>query len=177
MYHIVAAQRQRQYGPPLWKNQSPPLLAAADAPGLIELSAAILAGVGGVDQELNLASPGSDVDLLAPGDEVTGARLQPEPVERCLAKRLLDPIAEIGRSGDVIGLEGAGEGTAQLSLRLSRLESRPIDADPGAAAGGTGAHIGRHLPVRPEGQADQIVPGGMRAAQDAFTLGRMRFAL
>ena len=96
---------------------------------------------------------------------------------RGLPERLFDPLAEVGGSVDVIGLESAGQCAAQFPLRLRGFECKPIDADPGAAPRSSGADVRRNLSVGAERQADQVAPGGMGAAQDAFTLGRMRFAL
>src|SRR5687767_8539159 len=119
MYHIVAAQRQRQYGSPLWKNQPPGLFAvASDTQGLVELARAILRRVGRVNQQNHVTAPGRRLDPVAPGQKEAGTGLEAEPVQSVLAERLLDPLAEIVGSGRFIGLESAGESASQLALRL-----------------------------------------------------------
>ena len=117
------------------------------------------------------------LDLLAAENEVAGARLEAEPVQRRLAQRRLDPLAEIVGHGDVAGLERAGERALELALGLRRLERGAVDADPGAAAGRPRPHVGRDPAVGAEREADQRVPGGMGAAQDALTLGRVAIAV
>ena len=54
MYHIFAPQCHRQDSARLGEYH-PSLLASADAPRLVETAAAVLAGVGGVDEEVDLA--------------------------------------------------------------------------------------------------------------------------
>ena len=61
--------------------------------------AAVLAGVGGVDQQVDLAGPGGGFDPLGAVDQGAAARFQAQPVERRLAQRGVDPLAEVG--GDV----------------------------------------------------------------------------
>jgi hypothetical protein len=85
MYHILASEGQRQYGSFRWKNQSLSLailVSAADSPGLVELAGAILAGIGCVQQQVNLAAAQRHVDLLASGDEGSCPRFQAEAIER-----------------------------------------------------------------------------------------------
>ena len=74
--------------------------AAADAPGLVEPPAAVLAGIGGMDQQLNLALARRGFDPLGAGDQRAAARFKAEPVERLLAQRRLDPLAEVGGNVD-----------------------------------------------------------------------------
>ena len=177
MYHIVAAKRQRQYGPALWKNQPPDLFAvSSDTPGLIKLAAAILAGIGGMDEQKDVSTARRNLDPIAAGEKEARAGFKTQPVQRVLPKRLLDPFTEIVRSVHFAGLESACQSAAQLALGLGGLESRPIDPDPGAPSRRASANVGRDLIVWPKSEANEIVPGGMSAAQDAFTLRRMRFA-
>ena len=74
-----------------------PSSSAADPPGLVELAAALVAGVGGVEQQVRPCRARAAVSIrLGADDQVAGARLEPEPVERRLPQRRLDPLAEIG---------------------------------------------------------------------------------
>ena len=66
------------------------------------------------------------------------------------------------------------DGSTAVDGRL--IERCAVNADPGAAARRPGAHVRADLAVRPEGQANQVIPGGMGAAQDALALGRMATA-
>ncbi len=70
-------------------------------------------------------------------------------------------------------LNARASAALQLALGLRRLERRPVDPDPGAAAGRPGAHVGRDLAVRAEGEANQLVPGGGAPREDAVPLGHM----
>ena len=177
MYHIVAAKRQRQYGPALWKNQPPDLFAvASDTPGLVELAAAILAGIGGMDEQEHVSTTRCNLDPIAAGEKETRAGFEAQPIQRILPERLLDPFTEVVRSDHFAGLESARQSAAQLPLGPGCLESRPIDPDPGAPSRRSSTNVRRDLVVGPEGEANEIVPSGMSAAQDAFTLRRMRFA-
>src|SRR5438128_8475758 len=103
MYHILAAQRQRQYGSSLRENQAlraTSLLLRADPPGLVQLAPALRTGIGSVKQQRHLAAARRDLDLLRTEDEVGGLCLKAEPVERRLAQGRLDPRAKIGGHGD-----------------------------------------------------------------------------
>src|SRR4051812_3926294 len=125
MYHIFAAERQRQYGPFDWQNQTlaaASFLLAPDPPGLVELAPALFAGVGGVEQQRDRAAPGGRLDLLGAEDQIAGARLEPEPVERGLPQRRLDPRAEIPGHGDLAALERAIEGAPELALGVGCVE-------------------------------------------------------
>ena len=55
MYHIFAAQRHRQDGATLGKNQAPLVLPPPTRQAWSSF-AAVLAGVGGVDQQVDLAA-------------------------------------------------------------------------------------------------------------------------
>jgi len=74
---------------------------------------------------MHLAGPGGGFDLVGAVDEIAGARLHAEPVERRLSERVGKALAEVGGNLDVIGLEGAGEGAFQLPLGVSGIELRP----------------------------------------------------
>ena len=93
----------------------------------------------------------------APLIRVPAARLEAEPVERRLAQRRLDPLAEVGGNVDVAGLEGAGERALELALGIGGVELGAADADPGAAARRAGADVGRDLAVGAEREPDQLV--------------------
>src|SRR5437764_10812958 len=114
MYHIFAPQCQRQDSTRLGEYH-PPRAAISDAPRLIEAPAAVLAGVGGVDQQVDLAGAGSGLDPLGAVDDVAGARLHPEAIEHRLAQRLCGPLAEIGGDLHAVDLEGALQRTPELA--------------------------------------------------------------
>src|SRR6185295_4134572 len=97
-------------------------LVAADPPGLVELAPALFAGVGGVEQQRDRAAAGGGLDLLGAEDEIAGARLEPEPVERGLPERRLDPRAEILGHGDLAALDRAIEGASELAFGVGRVE-------------------------------------------------------
>ena len=110
MYHILPAERQRQCGSFRWQYQRLSgflVLGGADAPGLVQLGRAVRAGIGGMEQQVDLAAAGGDLDLLAAGQQRSRARLEAEPIERGLAQRGLDPVSQIGRNGELAGLERA----------------------------------------------------------------------
>src|SRR5690606_9793741 len=153
MYHIFAAERQRQYGARRRQNHPPAaasFLVAADPPGLVQLAPALLAGVGGVDQQRDVAAPRRALDLLGAEHEMAGARLQPEPVERSLGERRLDPCAEIGRNRDAAGPERTRACRLEPAPGQRRLERGAIDADPRAASGRAGTNVRGDLAVRRE---------------------------
>src|SRR5688572_16700929 len=132
MYHILPTQRQRQYGAFRWKDQgfgTRSFGTLADAKRLVELAAAILAGIGGAKQQMDLAAAGRDLDLVGAGDQGPGARLEAEPVERRLPKRRLDPLAKVGGNGKIGRLEGADQGALEPALRLGLFERDTADAD------------------------------------------------
>lgn len=170
MYHILPAERQRQYGPICRKNQ-PLALAAANAPGLVQLGIAVIGRIGSVDQKMNLAAPSGRVDLVGAGDQHAGARLQAQPVERRLAERRRGPGGEIVGNDEIAGLERAGQRAAKLALDASGFERRMIDADPSPSPRRPRTDIGRDPAVRPQCQADQIVARVMGAGEDALALG------
>ena len=99
VYHIFAAQRQRQYGLPTGKTspgghfpRSPEPTRHAWSSLRLPSSAASAAWIRPATSPL----AGGGLDLVAAGDQVAGARLEAEPVEHRLAQRRLDPLAEIG---------------------------------------------------------------------------------
>src|SRR5215218_9281600 len=94
MYHILASQRHRQDGAFFRKYQSS-RPAAADPPGLVELAAAVLASVGGMDQQMHLAGPGGGLDSVGAVDQRAAARFEPQAVERGLAQSGGDAVAEV----------------------------------------------------------------------------------
>ena len=173
MYHILAPQCHRQDSAALGEYH-PLRPASADPPGLVERSAAVLAGVGGVEQQVDLARAGGGLDPVGAVDEVAGARFHAEPVERGLAQRCLGPLAEIGGNVDVVGLERALQRGLELALGVGRVELGAGDADPGAAARSAGADVGRDLAVGPEREPDQLVPRALAAGEDARPLRDVR---
>jgi hypothetical protein len=44
-----------------------------------------------VNQQMHIAAPRRDLDFFGPGDQRTGARFEPQPVERRLAQRSFGP--------------------------------------------------------------------------------------
>ena len=96
MYHILAAQRHRQDSAALGENQAPRSSPPPTRQAWSSLRAAVLAGVGGVDQQVDLAGAGGGLDPVGAVDQLAAARLQAEPVERRLAQRRFDPLAEVG---------------------------------------------------------------------------------
>ena len=174
MYHIFAPQCQGQDSARLrgispLRDSPPPTRQAWS-----RLAAAVLAGVGGVDQQVDLARAGGGFDRSDAVDEVAGARFHAEPVERRLAQRGLGPLAEVGRDRDVVGLERALERGLELALGVGRVELGAGDADPRAAARRAGADVGRDLAVGPEREPDQLVLGALAAGEDARPLGDVR---
>src|SRR5687768_17463731 len=148
MYHIFAAERHRQDGAGQGKYQAArkaALDATADPPCLVELGVAILASIGRVDQQVHLARAGRLLDPFGAVDQVAAPRLEPKPIERRLAKRGLDPLAEISRDLKLAGLERAGERALQFALGLRLLKRGAADADPRPTAIGAGTDIGRDL--------------------------------
>ena len=85
MYHIVAPKGHGQVSAPFGEYH-PPGLASAYPPSLVELAAAVFAGVRGVEQERDLAGAGSGLDPFRAVDEVARARFHAEAVERRLVK-------------------------------------------------------------------------------------------
>src|SRR4029453_16700061 len=133
MYHILGAQRHRQDGASLRKYQALAAPAAGprtDSEGLVELPAAVLAGVGGMDQQRHLALTGSGLDALGAIDEHAAASLQAKPVERLAAQRGFDPLPEVGRDVDVAGLERPGERALELALGIGFVQRLAANADP-----------------------------------------------
>src|SRR5205085_9373695 len=111
--------------------------AAADPPSLIELPSAVLARIGGVDQELDVALTSSDFDLVGAVDEIAGARLHPEPVEGRLTKRGFDTLAQVGWDLYIAGLERAGERALEPALGVGLVELGARDPNPGTTARST----------------------------------------
>jgi hypothetical protein len=172
MYHILPPQRQRQYGPFRWKNQSL-ALPSTDSPRLIELAIAILTRIGRVDEKMNFTSAERDIDLFGAGKKRPRARLKAQAVERRLTERSLDPLAEIGGNGQIAGLESTRQCSLELSLALGGIERPAINADPGASPRRLGANVRRDLSLRPQGQTDQVFTRFMRPGKDALAFGRV----
>ena len=128
MYHILAPQRQRQYGSARWKNQTLAAASFASLPTrqrLVELAAAVLAGIGGVEQQMDLAAAQRDLDLLAAGDQIA------RPAPRARAGRA-PPGAAPPRSARrdrrarsiAPVLNARASARLQLALGLRRFERR-----------------------------------------------------
>src|SRR4051794_39452608 len=169
MYHILAPQCHRQDSAALRENH-PLSLAAADAPALVHPPAAVLARIEGVEQEMDLAGSRGRFDLVSTVDQIAGARLHPETVERGLAQRLLGSLAEIGGHPQIARLEGALERGLELALGIGLVEPGARDADPRAAARRAGANVGRDLAVGREGKPDQLVLAALATREDARPL-------
>ena len=151
-------------------------VSAPNAPGLVEPPASILAGVGSVDQQVNLALARGDLDLLRAVDQRPAAGFQAEPVERLLPERRFDPLAQVSRDVDRAGLEGTGEGGLELALGIGFIERLAADADPGSPARGAGANVGRDLALRAKREPDQLVSRGGPPGEDAGPFGLMPVA-
>ena len=160
MYHIFAAQRHRQDGARQRKNQPPRKPRSSDPPTRHAWSSLRLpsspASAAWISKWTLPAARGL-LDLLGAGEQRAAARFEPEAVERGLAQRGLDALAEVVGNVEVAGLEGAGERALQLALGLRGFERGAADADPRAAAIGAGADVGRDLAVGAEREADQLV--------------------
>src|SRR5260221_2617587 len=169
MYHIFAPKCHGQDSA-IQGEYHPPDLASAHTPGLIELAAAVLAGVGGVDQQRDLARAGGIVDLVGAVDEVAGPGFHAEAVERGLPERLLGPFTEIGGDSEVVRLEGAAQRCLELSLGVGVVELGASDADPGAAAWRPRANVGRDGPIGSEREPDQLVAIALAAGEGASAL-------
>jgi hypothetical protein len=173
MYHIFAAKRHRQDGAREGKNQ-PLCLTATYAPRLVKGAVAVFAGIGGVDQQVDLAGSGCDLNLLRAVDQGAAARFEAEAVERLLAEGLFDLFAEVGWNLDVIRFEGAGKGALELALGIGLVERPAADADPRAAAGSPRADIRRDLTVRAEREPDQFLARRRSPGEDAAALRNVR---
>jgi hypothetical protein len=64
---------------------------------LVELPAPVLACIGGMDKQVNLARARGRLNPVGAIDQVSGASLHPEPVERRLPKGGFGPLCKIGR--------------------------------------------------------------------------------
>jgi hypothetical protein len=173
MYHILAAQRHRQDGAAFGKNQAL-LLSASDPPGLVERAIAVLARIGGMDQQMDLAGARRLLDPLAPRQQGSAAGFEPQPVKRLLAKALFDPLAKVGRNIDFAGLERSRQGAFELALGIGLVERRATDADPRAASGSAGADVRSNLAVGTEGEPDQILTRRGSPGKDAAALRDVR---
>jgi hypothetical protein len=144
---------------------------------LIERPAPVLAGVGGVEQEVDLAGASSGLHALGAVDEVSRARFHPEPVERGLAQRRLGAFAEVGRDLHGGGLERALESGLELALCVGGVELRTPDSDPCTAAWSAGANVGRDASVGPEREPDQLVLRALAPREDAGPFGNLTVLL
>ena len=172
MYHIFAPQGYRQDRARLRKYH-PLRPATAGSPRLVEPFAAVFAGIGGVNQQVNLAAPGRRFDAFRTAQQIAGAGLDSKPIQRRLAKRLLGPLAEIGRDGDLARLERPGKRRLQLAVRNGLIELGAADGNPRPAAGRAGANVGSDGSIGPEREADQRVFRGLAPGEDAGPLGRV----
>src|SRR5688572_28850521 len=99
MYHILAAKRHRQDGAFLGKLKTLAVAVrknfgiAPDAPGLVELPAAVLACVRGVNEQVHVAAPGGGFHSVRTVDEVARARFHAEAVQSRLTKGRSDLVA------------------------------------------------------------------------------------
>src|SRR5918993_5265162 len=146
MYHILAPQGHRQ-DRALLGEYKPAGLAAAYPPSLVERSPAVLARIGGVDQQVHLAGARGGFDPIGAVDQGPAARLEAQPVERRLAKRPLGLLAEIRRDLKIADLERSRQRALELALGIGRVELGPIDRNPRAAARSAGTDVRAHLAV------------------------------
>ena len=158
MYHIFAAKRHRQDGAPFGKYQAlrgppPPTRQAWSS-----LLAAVLAGVGGMDQQRTLPCAGGSFDALGAGDQRAAAGFEAQAVER-LAWRSAASIRSPRSAGTSTSPVLKARASAPLSLPLalassSALRPTPIQAPrPGARARTSGAT----WPSGTEGEPDQLL--------------------
>ena len=166
MYHILAPKCHGQDSAPLGEYH-PLRLAAADPPGLVELAAPVLAGVGGVEQQTRPCRRGPrHLDLVGAVDEVAGARLHAEAVERGLAQRLLGALAKVGGDVQVVGLERALQRGLKLALGVGGIELVP--ARRRSRRRGPGRGRGRRARRLPSG------PSASRISSSFVPLRRVR---
>ena len=176
MYHILAPKCHGQDSARL-REYHPLGLASADAPRLVEPLAAVLAGVGGMDEQVDLARARGVLDPLGAVDEVAGARLHAEPVERGLAQR--GSVRSPRSAGTLTSLVLNARCSAAFSLPLalassSSARATPIHAPrPGARARTSGATVA----VGPEREPDQLVLRALAASEDAGPLRDVRSSL
>src|SRR5690348_2454707 len=170
VYHIVPPKchgqdsaRQREY--------HPLLLSAADPPGLVEFAAAVLGGVGRVDEEVDLARSRGRLDLVGAVDQVARARLHAEPVERGLAQSRFGPSPEVRRDLHVIRLERTLERRLELALRVRGVELGVGDADPRTAPRRPRADVGRDAAVGTEREANELLLRAFSAGKNAGAFG------
>jgi hypothetical protein len=166
MYHILAPKCHRQDSA-LFREYHPHLPAPADAPCLVERPAAVVGRIGGVNKEADLAGTGRSFDAIKAANEIACTGFHAETIERGLSQRTLGALTKIGRNLDVIGLERALQGSLQLALQICLIELVAGNADPGAAARSASADIGPDGSIRPERQADQLVPRALSARENA----------
>src|SRR5206468_11248191 len=170
MYHILAPKCHRQDSA-TFREYHPLRTASADPPALIHPPAAVFARVECVEQQMHLAGASRRFDLVGAVDELAGARLHSEPVERSLAQRVLGPLAEIGRDAEVVGLERALQCALELALGVGCVELGTGIPDPRAAAWCAGAHARRDFTLRREREADQLLLRGFAAGEHARPFG------
>src|SRR5947209_20578964 len=98
MYHILAPKCHGQDSARL-REYHPLVLPAADARadplGLVERPAPVLAAIGRVEEQVDLAGAGGGLDPVKAAQQVAGARLHAEAVEGRLAQCLLSALAEV----------------------------------------------------------------------------------
>jgi hypothetical protein len=174
MYHIFAAQCHRQDSARLWEYH-PSLVASTHSPCLVEAPAAVLARIGGMEEQVDLAGAGGGLDALGAVDQIARPRFHSEAVEGGLPERSFDPGAEVGGNRKGVGFERALQRRLQLVLGMSVVELDARDSDPRAAARGAGANVGCHGTVRPEREPDQLLFRGLAAGEDAGALRFGRF--
>jgi hypothetical protein len=153
VYHILAPQCHRQDSARLGEYH-PLLLASADAPRLVERPAAVLARVGGMDQEVDVAGAGGIFDTLGTVDEVACARFHAKAIESLLAEGFLDAVAKVGGDRHGIGFEGALEGGLELALSVGLVELGAGYADPRAPPRRAGADVRCNFTFRRERKPD-----------------------
>jgi hypothetical protein len=176
MYHILSPQCHGQDSASFGENH-PFRTPSAHSPRLVELSSAILAGIGSMDKKRDLTHASRILDPLGAVDEVACARLHAEAVESVPAERGLGQLAKISGDADLAGLEGALDRGLEFAFGIGGIELGAGDSDPGPATLRPGADVGRDLCVGRKREADQLVARRGPPREDAGPLRNMRSAL
>ncbi|PAV93139.1 hypothetical protein WR25_14183 [Diploscapter pachys] len=111
------------------------------------------------------------LDLFGAGQQQAGARFEAEPVERIAFECRGDARGQVVGDHEFRALECAGERAAQALLRDRFVQFGAGDADPRAAAGGLGTHVGQHLSVRRDRESHEVVADVAVLRQNAFADG------
>ena len=121
------------------------------------LRSSVLAGVGGVEQQCDLAGAGGGFDPSAPLMSLPARASMPSrsSADWRSAASIRSPRSA-GTATSLV-LNARGERALELALGVGCIELGAVDADPGAAARRPGADVGRDLAVGAEREPDQLV--------------------